>query len=151
MKDNERPEKITSDREKPNPPPQAFPLPPSNMRVPRAPCIPTPKPRWPLHAIGGPDVLLTSVVERKRGLLGCTAHRRAARNFGAVPPPSGTWELPGLFQDGCPEGFLLALPLGQFLRRCSRVWMLYWHHQHIRRAHSAEAGAYGYVVKLPRC
>jgi len=38
------------------------------------------------------------------------------RNFDAVPPPSGTWELPGL-QDGCPEGFLRAPPLGAILEK----------------------------------
>ena len=34
------------------------------------------------------------------------------RNFGTVPPPSGAWELLSLLQDGYPEGFLLAPPLG---------------------------------------
>jgi len=43
------------------------------------------------------------------------------RNFGTAPAPGGAWELLGLLQNGYPEGFLLAPPLGQFLNRCSRA------------------------------
>ena len=39
------------------------------------------------------------------------------RNFGTAPPPSGAWELLGLLHDGCPEGFLLAQPLGAALEQ----------------------------------
>ena len=39
------------------------------------------------------------------------------RNFGTVPPPSEAWELLGLLQDGCPEGFLVAPPLGAALEQ----------------------------------
>ena len=46
------------------------------------------------------------------------------RNFGAAPPPGGAWGLLYLLQDGCLEGFLLALPLGAVLEMM--FWMLYW-------------------------
>ena len=43
------------------PPPQDFPLPPSKMRIIlRPPCLPTPKPRWPLSLHLLPPVALTS-------------------------------------------------------------------------------------------
>ena len=63
---NERQMKITSDRKKPNSPPQAFPLLPSKKRVvPLAPYIPTPKPHWPLHLRLLSQVGLASVIARK--------------------------------------------------------------------------------------
>ena len=39
------------------------------------------------------------------------------RNFGTIPPQSRAWEFLGLLQDGCPEGFLLAPPLGAVLEQ----------------------------------
>jgi len=108
----------------PFPPLQAFPLPPSKMRaVPCAPCLPIPKPYWPLCLGPLPPVDLTSL---RHHCLAAPLTGEQLRDFGVVPLQSGFWELLGL-QDGRPEGFLLAPPLGG---RSSRVWMLYWHQQH---------------------
>jgi len=91
--------------------------------VPRAPCLPTYSEASLASpslspAIGGPDVLPTSVVAGKNeDRLAAPLIGEQLRNFGTVPPPSGAWELLGLLQDGCPEGLLLAPPLGAVLEQ----------------------------------
>jgi len=82
----------------------------------------TPKPRWPLCLRllppVGPDILPTSVgCEENEDRLAAQLIGEQLRNFGTVPPPSGAWELLGLPQDGSPEGFLLAPPLGAVLEQ----------------------------------
>jgi len=79
--------------------------------VPRAPCLPTPKPRWPLRLRLLPPVGLTSFrrlwLRGKRGPLGCTAIGEQLRNFGAVPPPSSPGRPPRGFSTDTPLGAVL--------------------------------------------
>ena len=100
----------------PRPPPRAIPPPPS---APPVPAHPTPRPHWPRRLRLLPPLGLTScrrlLLRESPGPPGCTARRRAAPRSSAVPAPGGASELPGLLEDGCPESFLLALPLGAVL------------------------------------
>jgi len=103
----------------PKPPPQAIPpLPRAPPPAPPVPAHPTPRPHWPRRLRLLPPLGLTScrrLLRESPGLPAAPLIGEQLRDLRAVAAPGGARELPGLLEDGCPESFLLALPLGAVL------------------------------------
>ena len=103
----------------------------------------------PSSATGGPDVLPTSVVARKTRT--AWLHRSASSSAVLVRslPRVGPGSYLASPKTAAQRDFCWHRHCGWFLNRCSRVWMLYWHHQHFTSGRLAVHWRYCPVMQWP--